>query len=53
MRLLFNKPASGHKVFIEIDDIILLIVGDPQGILDKEVSPRPIQLISIAKIFVN
>ncbi len=26
---------AGHKVLMEIDNNILLIVGDPQGILDK------------------
>jgi hypothetical protein len=44
---------TGHKVLMEIDDNILLIVGDPQGILDLQVSPHSIQLLNIVMIFIN
>jgi hypothetical protein len=27
-------PRAGHKVLMEVDDNILHIVGNPQGILD-------------------
>jgi hypothetical protein len=26
---------AGHKVLMEVDDSILLIVGDPRGILEQ------------------
>jgi hypothetical protein len=31
---------SGHKVLIEVDDNISLIVGDPEGILDWQMKPH-------------
>ncbi len=31
-----------HKVLVEVDDNSLLIVGDPQGILGKQLRPSPI-----------
>ncbi len=32
---------AGHKVLIEADNDILLIVGDPQRILDHHLWPHP------------
>jgi hypothetical protein len=36
---------SGHKVLMEVDNI-LLIVGNPQGILDKQLRPCPNHLLN-------
>jgi hypothetical protein len=33
---------AGHKALMEVDDSILLIVGNPQGILDQLQRPIPI-----------
>ncbi len=33
--------SVGHKVLMEVDNNILLIVGDARGILDKQLSPHP------------
>jgi hypothetical protein len=33
---------EGHKVLMEVDDNISLIVGNLQGILDQQLKPRPI-----------
>jgi hypothetical protein len=30
---------AGHEVLMEVDDNILLSVGDPQGILDLQLRP--------------
>jgi hypothetical protein len=37
---------AGHKVLL-FDDNIFLIVGDPQGLLDQQLSPHPIHLLNI------
>jgi len=39
--------CAGHEVLIEVDDNILLIVGNLQGILDKQQRPHPINLLNI------
>jgi hypothetical protein len=36
----------GRKVLMEVDDSILLIFGDPQGILVQQLRPRPIHLLN-------
>jgi hypothetical protein len=41
-----TMPA-GRTVSVEVDDNILQIVGDPQGILDKQLRPHPIHLLNI------
>jgi hypothetical protein len=33
--------SGGHKVLMEVDDNILLIVGDPQGVLDSALQASP------------
>ncbi len=33
---------AGHKVLMEVDDIILVIVGNTQGILDQHQRPNKI-----------
>jgi hypothetical protein len=33
---------AGHKVLMEVDDNILLIVGDPKGVLGKQLRSQPI-----------
>jgi hypothetical protein len=33
---------AGHKALMEVDDSILLIVGNPQGILDQHQRPNSI-----------
>jgi hypothetical protein len=30
-----------HQVLMEVEDNILLIVSDPQGILDQQLRPHP------------
>jgi hypothetical protein len=35
---------AGHEVLMKVDENILMIVGDPQGILDDSFRPRPILL---------
>jgi hypothetical protein len=37
---------AGHKILIEINNYISQIVGDPQGILDQQLMPYPIHLLS-------
>ncbi len=47
---MWSVAASvGHKVSMEVDDNILLIVGDPQGILDQQLSPHPFYLFKFFK----
>ncbi len=46
-------PCAGHKVLMEVDDNILLIVGDQSGILDKQLRLHPIHLLNIILILVN
>jgi len=41
---------AGHKVLMEVDNSILQIVCDPQGILDLQLRPRPIYLLYIITI---
>jgi hypothetical protein len=33
---------AGHKVLMKVDDKILQIFGDPQGILDQQYSNNPL-----------
>ncbi len=42
---------AGRKVLMYVDNNILLIVGDPQGILNQKLRPRPIHLLNIKKLF--
>jgi hypothetical protein len=42
----------GLEVLLEVDDNILLIVGDPQGVLDQLLRPRPIQLLNVVIIWI-
>jgi hypothetical protein len=44
---------AGHKVLMEVDDSILLIVGDPQGIFDQQLRPHQIHLINITFLIIN
>ncbi len=39
--------CAGHKVLMEDDNNIVPIVGDPQGILDRQLKPRTINLLNI------
>jgi hypothetical protein len=41
---------AGHEVLMEIDNSILLIVGDAQGILDQQLRPHPIYSLNIVII---
>jgi hypothetical protein len=45
--------SAGHKVLMEVDYNILLIVADPQGILDLQIRPHPIPLLNIFVIFID
>jgi len=42
-----------HQVLMEVDDNILLIVGDQQGILSEQPMPRLIQFLNIIIIKIN
>ncbi len=42
--------CAGDKVLMEVDDNILLIDGDPQGILDVRLEPRSIHSLNITFI---
>jgi hypothetical protein len=44
---------AGHEVLMEVDDNIWLIVGDQQGILYEQLTPRPIHLLNIIIIKIN
>ncbi len=37
---------AGHKVLTEVDNYILLIVGDLRGFLDKQLRSGPITLLN-------
>ncbi len=37
---------AAHKVLLEVDNIISLIVADPWGILDQQLRPCPIHLLN-------
>jgi hypothetical protein len=41
---------ASHKVLMEVDDYILLISGDPQGILDQQL--RPQQVYELTYLFI-
>jgi hypothetical protein len=43
---------AGHKVLMNID-YILLCVGNPQGILDQLLKPRPIHTLNFIIILIN
>jgi hypothetical protein len=43
--------CSGHEVLMEVDDNILLIVGDLRGILDQHLRPHPIILLNITILY--
>ncbi len=45
--------CAGRKVSTEVDDNILLIVGDPQLIFNKQLGPRQIHLFNITIILIN
>jgi hypothetical protein len=38
---------ASHEVMMEVDDNILLIVGDPHGILDQHIRLHPIFLLKV------
>jgi hypothetical protein len=44
---------AGHKVMMEVDDNILPIVGNPQGIFDQLLRPQPICLLNINVILIK
>ncbi len=44
---------AGHKLFMEVDDISVLIVGDAQGILGRQLRPHPIHLLNITIIILR
>jgi hypothetical protein len=35
----------GNKVWMEVDDNMLLIVADPQGIIEKQLMPHPTSIL--------
>jgi hypothetical protein len=59
----YNKPylclylekvavPPGNTILMKPDYHVSLIVSDPQVILDKQLRPRPIHLITIVSIFI-
>jgi hypothetical protein len=44
---------ASRKVLVEFDDNILLIVGDPQWILDEHLRPHMIHVLNIIIILLN
>jgi hypothetical protein len=45
--------CAGRKVLIELDDCILTIAYDPQGKIDQQLSPHPIQSLNIILVSVS
>jgi hypothetical protein len=43
---------ASHKVLMEVDDNISLIVGDQQGIFDQHLRPRPMHFLNILNILI-
>jgi hypothetical protein len=43
----------GHKVLLEVDEKISLIVDDPHEIFDEHQRPRPICLLNITIILIS
>jgi hypothetical protein len=41
---------AGHEVLLEVDNTILLIVGNLQGILGLQLRPHPTHLLHIDKL---
>jgi hypothetical protein len=41
---------AGHKALVEVDDNILMVLGDTQGILDQMLRPHQINLLNIVII---
>ncbi len=44
---------AGCKVLLEVDESILLIVGDPQQILDQQLRSHPISLLDVITLSIN
>jgi hypothetical protein len=44
---------AGHEVSMKVDDNILLIVGDPQGILDQQLRTKQICILNIIIIIIT
>ncbi len=44
---------TNHKVLMKVDDTILQIVGDPQGIINYQQGRYPIHLLNIIIIFIT
>jgi hypothetical protein len=44
---------AGCKVLLEVDESILLIVGDPQQILDQQLGSHPISLLEVITLSIN
>jgi hypothetical protein len=45
--------CSGHKVLMEVENNILLIVGNLQGILEQQLRPRTIHLLQLIFKFIR
>jgi hypothetical protein len=44
---------AGRKVSMDVDDNFLLIVDDPQEILDQQLRRHPIHLLDIVIVLIN
>ncbi len=44
--------CAGRKVLMDVEDNTLLIVGDPQGILDQLLWSHPMRLLNIIIIII-
>ncbi len=43
---------AGHEILMDVDNNILLIVGNPQGIWDQQPSLQPINILNIITIVI-
>jgi len=46
-----SAVRTGHEVLMEVDDNILLSVGDPQGILDLQLRPFQIRSLKLSLVY--
>ncbi len=51
--LLEAAVCGDHKVLMEVDNNILLVVVHPHGIICQQLRPRPIHLLNIIIVLLN
>ncbi len=45
--------CAANEVLVEVDDNILLIVGNSWRILDQQLRPKPIYVLNVISILIN